>query len=125
MGKLGSSAKKKPALTRALKRVSYDDQVDQRILSTYSALGRAFLEGLPVPRECAVLTTVPTVDSKLGTAKAVASALGLPLVAPELAGLSTFDASHLDQRSAERWSAAFIDAAAAQIRACLQVTPGA
>jgi hypothetical protein len=105
------------------KPVSYDNQVDQRIVTAYSALGQAFLSRLPVPRECVVLTTVPTVNSSQGTARAVASALGLPLVAPELAGLNTFDASHLDQPSAERWSAAFFDDAGAQIRTCLDLRP--
>jgi hypothetical protein len=58
-------------------------------------------------------------NSRVGTAKAVADALGLPLIAPELTDLQTFDRSHLDGQSAERWSAAFLEAAGPRIRACV------
>jgi hypothetical protein len=53
------------------------------------------------------------------TAGAVANALGLTLVSPDLDGLLTFDGIHLDPPSAERWSKAFFDAAGPQIRKCL------
>lgn len=99
--------------------VGYDDAVDADIVGRYAALGQAFLARLLVPRECVVLTSVPTARSHVGTARAVASTLGLPLVAPQLEGLNTFDASHLDQPSAERWSQAFMDAAGPQIRRCV------
>jgi len=60
--------------------------------------------------------------SSIETAGAVADALGLNLVAPELEGLQTFDGSHLDPASAERWSKAFLDAAGPQIRKCLDTS---
>jgi len=108
--------------------VAYSDTVDRQHLDQYVALGRAFLTRLPVSRECVVLTTVPKAGGALGlshgTAKAIAAALGLPLVSPELGGLTTFDGSHLDQPSAERWSSAFVDAAAPSIQKCLR-QPGA
>jgi hypothetical protein len=61
---------------------------------------------------------VPTVNTPIGTARAVAKALGRPFVAPTPRGLQTFDASHLDSVSAERWSDAFLTDAAAGIRKC-------
>jgi hypothetical protein len=57
--------------------------------------------------------------SSIETAGAVAKALGLALVAPEPDGLQTFDGSHLDPASAERWSKAFFEAADSQMRKCL------
>jgi len=104
------------------KPVSYDEQPDQELVASYVRAGREFLPRLPVKQECVLLTSVPTVNSSFGTARAVATALGLPLVAPELPDLNTFDGSHLDEASAKRWSAAFIEAAAPQIRACLEPT---
>jgi hypothetical protein len=59
------------------------------------------------------------VKTDVGTAKAIAVALGLNLVAPKLAGLATFDKVHLDPESAQRWSAAFFEDAGPQIRKCL------
>ena len=99
--------------------VSYDRGVDQQVLEAYTAIGTGFLASLPASRECVMLTTVPTEKTDLGTAKAIAAALGLNLYAPELAGLETFDGSHLDRRSAERWSNAFMETAGAHIRRCL------
>ena len=52
-------------------------------------------------------------------AKAIATALGLDLVAPNLEDLQTFDTSHLDRESAERWANAFFLAAGPRIRQCL------
>ncbi len=99
--------------------MTYDDQVDQDLLRTYVAAGREFLTDLPVGRECVIMTIVPTLATGIETARAVATALGVNLVAPELDGLITFDGLHLDESSSERWSAAFIDAAGPQIRTCL------
>jgi hypothetical protein len=106
------------------KPVSYNQNIDRKILEAYTASGTEFLSDLPVRRECLILTMVPTVDTPIGTAKGIASALGLGLVAPELAGLNTFDESHLDRESALRWSAAFIEAAGPRIRKCLDQQTG-
>jgi len=101
------------------KPVSYDEHVDQNVVDAYTASGREFLPELTVGRECKMLTMVPTVNTGIGTAKAIARALDLELVAPELPGLNTFDESHLDRESAQRWSTAFMAAAGPQIRKCL------
>jgi len=99
--------------------VSYDNTVDPKVVASYTALGKEFLPTLPTTRACTILTIVPAVKTGIGNAEAVAAALGLNLVAPRLAGLSTFDHIHLDQESAERWSAAFLEDAGPQIKKCL------
>jgi hypothetical protein len=99
--------------------VSYDEDIDQNMLAAYTALGNEFLPSISADRVCTILTIVPTVNTPVGTAKAIAVALGLNLVAPRPAGLMTFDHSHLNPESAQRWSAAFLDEAGPQIRKCL------
>jgi hypothetical protein len=98
---------------------SYSEDIDRNKLASYTALGNEFLPTLSADRACTILTVVPTVKTPVGTAKAIAAALGLNLVAPRLAGLITFDQSHLDQESAQRWSAQFLEEAGPQIRKCL------
>jgi hypothetical protein len=99
--------------------VSYDRDIDTHVLQTYSSSGRRFLEGLPVPAECQILTVVPTAETPIGTAQAIASALGRTFVAPELDELDMFDGSHLDPPSSERWSRAFLAELAPHIARCL------
>lgn len=101
------------------KPVSYDHMAHQEVLAGYVAIGRDFLSRLPVSRDCIILTLVPTTKTQFGTANALAAALGFDLVAPELDGLRTFDGSHLDRTSAERWSQAFINVAGPRIERCL------
>ena len=93
--------------------------VDKARLEAYTSAGRDFLRQLPVRPECAIFTMVPTVDTDAATASAIAEALGLTFVSPELEGLVTFDESHLDSESTQRWSRAFLEAAGGHIRACL------
>jgi len=83
------------------------------------ALAQGFVARLPARRDCIVLTMAPWAQTRRSEAAAIANALGLDLVAPQLEGLATYDGSHLDRKSAERWSAAFFDAAGPAIRRCL------
>lgn len=99
--------------------VSYDPRIDRTAVENEAAAGRAFLSELSVAPDCVILTTIPSDETKLGTASAIAKVLGMPLVTPEVGGLQTFDGSHLDHASAERWSDAFLKAAGPQIRRCL------
>lgn len=103
--------------------VVYSDTIDQKRLDTEIALGRKFVAKLPVSRECILLTVTPKGvaenGTSLGTARAIAAALGLTFAAPNPSGLNTFDGSHLDRRSAEVWSAAFIDDVAPNIEKCV------
>ncbi len=87
--------------------------------SRFSALGADFLSHLPVDRHCVLLTLAPSEATKRSEAAAIASALGVTLIAPKLDDLKTFDGSHLDRPSAEKWSRAFFDAAGPRIRECL------
>jgi hypothetical protein len=88
----------------------------------YPALGETFLSQLPVDHSCVVLTLVPSAMAATTRSEAatVATALGIELMVPQLEGLQTFDGSHLDRASAERWSAAFFRIAGPRIRACLE-----
>jgi len=99
--------------------VSYNQSVDQAAVQNEAAIGKEFLSELPVKRECIILTTVPYPQTKVAAVNALAKALGMKLVWPEVDQLQTFDGSHLDRPSAERWSRAFLQAAAPQIRKCL------
>jgi hypothetical protein len=91
---------------------------DQDQWQADAAIARDFLSTLPVDRSCIVLTLVPSPTTRRAEAEAIADAVGLPLVAPRLDGLSTFDDTHLNTASAERWSAAFLEAAAPSIERC-------
>jgi hypothetical protein len=100
--------------------VSYDQTMDQNLINGDTAAAIDFLSRLPVPRKCVLLAMVPTVGTKIGNANAIAHALGADLVTPEiLTDLRTFDGSHLDRPSAERWSQAFFQIAGSRIRSCL------
>lgn len=109
--------------------VSYEHDVDLEKIKGYSASARSFFSQLPVQRDCIILTTVPTVRANafayspsIETAADVAKELGVSFVPATLDGLQTFDGSHLDQSSAERWSEAFFKVAGPQILKCLKVS---
>jgi hypothetical protein len=102
--------------------VFYDQTSDQIAVEQHAVSGREFLSRLGVPGECVIPTLVPTVETQTETASAIAAALGLELIAPQLEGLQTFDGSHLDSPSAERWSKAFFEAAGPKIRQCIDNT---
>ena len=99
--------------------VTYDDSVDQSMLDNYYSAGAAFISELTAGGACIILTNTPQSNTTSGTARSLADRLGLPLVAPRLDGLKTFDGSHLDVDSARRWSAAFVESAAPLLRACV------
>jgi hypothetical protein len=93
---------------------------DRERWNTYIALAREFVARLPVGSECTFLTIAPYEDTMIEEATAIAAALGLPLVSPRPDGLRTFDGSHLDPPSAERWSAAYLDAVGPRLQECLR-----
>jgi hypothetical protein len=100
--------------------VSDDQTADEYAAKQHVASARKFLSRLPVRRECVIFTIVPYTRTKTGAAKTITAALEMDLVLPKLEGLQTFDNSHLDFPSAERWSSAFFHAAGPRISRCLQ-----
>lgn len=99
--------------------VSYDPSISPDRVESYVARARDLLDDLPDGAECVVLMNTPGSGSSAGTVAAVAEALELPLVAPYLDGLRTFDGSHLDVDSASRWSSLFMGELAPHIQRCL------
>ena len=95
------------------------DADDRDQWKRYAAMGEDFVSHLPVDRRCVILTVAPWQATKAAEARAIATALKIDLVMPELDGLRTFDGDHLDQSSAERWSTAFFAGAGPRIRQCL------
>jgi hypothetical protein len=85
---------------------------------SYIEMAKRFVSELSVDRRCVILTLVPSKETRRAEAGAIAHALGIDLVDPVVPGLRTFDGSHLDEPSAERWSAAFLEAAGSRLRAC-------
>jgi hypothetical protein len=102
------------------KPVSYDPALSENVVERNTSAAIDFLSDLPAQKKCVILTTIPTVGTKIANAKAIASALDEDLVMPEVTGLLTFDGSHLAKASAERWSEAFFQAAGPKIRSCLE-----
>jgi hypothetical protein len=92
---------------------------EQEHWAHYTALAEQFVSTLPVSRACVLFTNAPSPATKSAEASAMAIALGITLVNPQLEGLKTFDDTHLGAPSAERWSKAFFDIAGTQISHCL------
>ncbi len=84
-------------------------------------LAHRFVDTLGVERECLILTIVPNSRTRRAEAEAIAQALGARFVAPSVEGLTTFDGSHLDSRSAALWSSAFLEAAGPLLERCVGV----
>lgn len=99
--------------------VTYDNSVDRELLEAYRVSGAQFISDMLPPDACIILTNTPKANDSVGTAEQLARALDLPLIAPQVPGLSTFDGSHLDRESANRWSAAFVLELQPLVRDCL------
>ena len=96
---------------------------DQQEWGKFAEIGERFVESLPVDRSCVLLTIAPWSATRIAEATSIADAVGLTLVAPRISGLSTYDGSHLDGPSRERWAGAFFEAAGPRIQRCLDGTP--
>jgi hypothetical protein len=70
-------------------------------------LARAFKEAVEAAGGRLVFVLVPGPDVSMTHARMLADMVGVPLVAPEVAGLRTMDDSHLTDESAERYAAVF------------------
>lgn len=108
------------AITTHMNATSDIDKPNLETVARETEIGRKFLDQLAVDRSCVFFTSVPTVDTQRGTSQAIAEGLGVQFVAPQVDDLLTFDGSHLDPPSAERWAAAFFEEAGPKIKQCLQ-----
>ena len=100
--------------------VSFSDVVSRDEVDRYTAAAIDFLKRF-TPGKCVIPTLVPEVGTKVGDANAIAAALGMKLVTPDVPeGLQMMDGHHLDGPSSERWSQAFFKAVGPQIRSCLE-----
>ena len=100
--------------------VSYDQILDQNEVNRNVSSAIDFLSHFGQGK-CVILTIVPFAGTKIGNANAIAKGLGVKLVTPGIPeGLQTYEGSHLDQLSAQRWSQAFFQAAGSRIRSCLE-----
>jgi hypothetical protein len=95
---------------------------DPALVETVSENARsfmAFLDGLGIPPGCVILTYIPSAENNRLLANAIASAVGLELIAPQGEGLRTIDGSHLDRDSAEKFTTAFFEQAGPRLAQCL------
>ncbi len=79
-----------------------------------------FLNRIGIDRRCVVFTGIP--NSALNStevAEVLATALHTRFLAPKIDGLGTIDGGHLNSRSAELWSAAFLKELTPIINECL------
>ncbi len=85
------------------------------------AAGRAFLDAVPVPSHCVVLTGVPTPRGNFEhVAELLGSKLGLPVINVKIPDLASLDNEHLNTDSSERWSAALSQALTPVLDRCLE-----
>jgi len=89
-------------------------------LAREAARAAQFIANLGVERRCIILTYVPTRESERATAEKLASTLGFDLIAPDVKDLRTFDGSHLDPESAERFTTGFLAMSWPRLRECLK-----
>lgn len=82
------------------------------------ALLESFIEKTGLPRECVILTVTPHTGTPLNFVKALSARANLAAYFPDVPDLRTIDESHLNKASAERWSAAFLSLAEADLRKC-------
>src|SRR5207237_3010777 len=82
---------------------------------------RAFLASPSVKDSCIIDYVVPSLNSSVELARAMATAIDAPFVFPKIENYYSYDGgSHLTPESSERWSAQFVKEADAEIDQCLQ-----
>jgi hypothetical protein len=100
--------------------VSFDDVVSRDAVDRDAATAIDFLKRF-TQGKCVILTLVPHDGTKVGDANAIAAALGMKLVTPDVPeGLQMSDGHHPKATSGERFSQAFFQAAGPEIRSCIE-----
>jgi hypothetical protein len=95
------------------------DEFRMENIDSYVENARSFAKLLPVGADCVIITVVPSRNSTKAVGRRVASALGARFIAPDLEGLETGDADHLNVESAKRWAAALLTELTPALRTCL------
>ena len=99
--------------------VSFDDAVSRDVVDRDTVAAIDFLNRFTRDK-CVILTLVPHDGTRVGDANAIAAALGMKLVTPDVPEVQMMDGHHLDGPSAERWSQAFFEAAGPEILSCIE-----
>ena len=98
----------------------FKERLPENQIEQAKILGEAFLNRIGLDRRCIVLTGTPNTGlNSTEIAQVLATALHTRFVAPRIEGLSTLDGGHLNSRSAELWSAAFVEALTPILNECL------
>lgn len=80
--------------------------------------GKKFIKSTGIPPRCLIVTATPQENTPLKYAVDISKRLGVAVVIPTLKGMHTIDKSHLDKKSADLWSAAFMKSAGPIIESC-------
>lgn len=103
--------------------IDFDYEVDKKLLERQKPYAREFMKVVKVPNNCVVFTSVPWPQEHVGTGRVLAEYLGVRYILPKVTGLQTFDGSHLDAESAERFSEAFLRELEPIMRECVTGVP--
>ena len=104
--------------------VPIDQELKERIpqfeIERAKTIGEIFLNRIGLDRRCVVFTGIPSNGLDLTeVAEVLATALHTRFLAPKIEGLATVDGGHFNSRSAELWSAAFVEALTPIVNECL------
>jgi hypothetical protein len=104
--------------------VPVDQEIKERLpqdhIERAKIIGEMFLNRIGLDRRCVVFTGIPTSGlNSTKIAEVLATGLQTRFLAPKIDGLATLDGGHLNSRSAELWSAAFLEALTPIVNECL------
>jgi ferredoxin len=103
----------------------FKERLSESEIEHAKPIGEIFLNRIGLDRRCVVLTGTP--NSALNStevAEVLATALHTRFLAPKIDGLGTIDGGHMNSRSAELWSAAFLEALTPIVNECLGLDGG-
>jgi hypothetical protein len=93
---------------------------DQSLIDMWSKVGFEFLDITKITPECVILTGVPTPDmSTAAIANGLSAQVGVSALNVAVPDMATMDGAHLNNETAERWSAAFLAGVDPIISRCL------
>lgn len=102
-----------------IKTVGRNQPPDEAALQQMEKAAAILIDRLDLPPRCIILTAIPNdFETNEPIVARVSGRYNLPVIIPQLHGLTTIDHNHLDSRSAEQWSEAFLKLAAPLLAAC-------